>query len=447
MSTKNVMEQLEKNKIKLTINVSPVQFREGLTYAYNKNKSWFNIPGFRKGKAPRRIIEQMYGKDVFYEDATNFVLPDAYEAALDELQVDPVYKPEIELGNVSEAEGAIFFATVYTRPEAEVDGYHGFTYPKGTSEATEEEIQSALRAEQEKNSRQVSVARPAEKGDIATINFEGFIDGIAFEGGKGTDHDLTLGSGQFIPGFEDQLIGANVGDNVSVNVTFPEDYHSEQFSGKAAIFEVEILDIKGKELPEIDDEFAQDVSEFDTLQEYREDLAKRIHEKKLADLEGYKRRSVMRKLIAASSVDVPEAMYLARLDDMMDDFTRQVQSRGMDIENYMRFAGINEQQLRDGWRKQAKEDVNGVLALEAVAKKEGLSIADEEFVEKMKEMLKGHDNVAQFISEMHPTKRKDIERSIVCEKALDFVMEKAIATDEPLEMDIDLEDDEYNDEE
>jgi len=439
MNVTSSMEQLENNKVKLTITVSPERFREGLSHAYNRNKHYFNIPGFRKGKAPRRMIEQMYGRDVFYDDAINHVLPDAYEAALDQLEVEPVYKPEIEPGDISEKEGAVFFATIYTRPEAEVDGYYGLTYPKGEPDATAEDIQNALRAEQEKNSRQVSVNRPAELKDVVTINFTGYIDGELFEGGAGKDHDLTLGSGQFIPGFEEQLVGHIPGDDVSVNVTFPEEYHAPEFAGKDAVFEVEILDVKANELPEIDDDFAQDVSEFDTLTEFRDDLAKKITEHKTANLENEKRNHVMRKLVEVATMEVPEAMYLARLDDMMHDFTRQIEMRGMDIENYMRFTQLTEQSLKTQWRPQAEEDVKGVLALEAVAKKEDITVTEEEFSKKLSEMLSQEgEDLDKIISDMHPSRRKDIERSILCEKALDFVMEKATATDEPLDMQIDL---------
>ncbi|MCL2841679.1 MAG: trigger factor [Defluviitaleaceae bacterium] len=436
------MEQLEVNKIKLTINVSPELLRKGLTHAYNRNKQYFNIPGFRKGKATRRVIEQMYGRDVFFDDAINHILPEAYESTLDQLAIDPVYKPEIEPGDMNEKDGAVFVATVYTRPEAEVDGYYGLTYPKGEPEATEADIQSALEAEQKKNARQVSVDRPAALEDIATINFTGYIDGEAFDGGEGKDHDLTLGSGQFIPGFEEQLVGHVPGDDVSVKVTFPTEYHAPEFAGKEAVFEVEILDVKANELPEIDDEFAQDVSEFDTLEAFRNDLAEKITETKKANLENNKRSSVMRKLTAATKVDVPEAMYFARLDDMMNDFSRQIESRGMDIENYMRFTQLTEQALKAQWRPQAEEDVKGVLALTAVAKKENFTISDEEFSTKLGEMLNQEgEALKKFIADMHPSRRRDIERSILCEKALDFVMEKAVPSDEPMEMELNLNED------
>lgn len=429
------LENIENNKVKLTITILPERFREGLQHSYSRNKQYFNLPGFRKGKAPRKIIEQAYGRDVFFEDAINFVLPDAYETALDQHELDPVYRPEISPGDISEKDGAIFFAEVYTRPSAEIDDYHGLTYPKGEPEATEEDIQNELRSQQEKNSRQVSVARSAEMDDVVTINFEGFIDDEPFDGGKGEDFNLTLGSGQFIPGFEEQLVGSQPGDDVTVNVTFPDEYHAPEFAGKPAKFEVEILDVQTKELPELDDDFAQDISEFDTLAEYREDLAKKIKEHKESNAENEKRAYVLKQLTAKSTVDIPEAMYLGRLDEMMDDFTRQIQMQGMNVENYMRFTQLTPESLKAGWRPQAELDVQNILALEAVAKKEGLVITDEEFAEKIGEMLKlegeARDN---FVNDLQTGRRRELERSILAEKALDLVMEKAIAIDGPLPM-------------
>ena len=432
----STLENIEKNKVKLTITVSPERFREGLQHSYNRNKQYFNLPGFRKGKAPRKMVEQAYGRDVFFEDAINFVLPDAYEAALDEHDLEPVYRPDITPGDISEKEGAVFFAEVYTRPEAEVDDYYGLTYPKGEPEATEDEIQQELHNQQEKNARQVSTDRPAAMKDIVTINFKGFIDDEPFEGGAGEDFDLTLGSGQFIPGFEEQLVGSTPGDDVVVDVTFPEEYHAPEFAGKAAKFEVEVLDVQTKELPELDDDFAQDVSEFDTLAEYREDIAKRIKENKAANFENSKRTHVLKQLTAKTTVDIPEAMYLGRVEEMMEDFSRQIQMQGMNIENYMRFTQLTPESLRASMRPQAEIDVKNVLALEAIVKKEGLALGENEFEEKIGEMLKLEGDARdKFIDSMPIGRRKELERSILSEKALELVMEKAVAIDGPLPMD------------
>lgn len=434
------VQQIEKGKIKLTFKVKPERFREGLQHSYNRSKQHFNVPGFRKGKAPRKIIEQMYGAEVFFDDAISFVLSDAYEAALDKHEFEPVYKPEIELGEVSEKEGAEIFATFFVHPEVEVSDYFGLTYPQMDVEATEEDIQTALRAEQEKNSRQVSVNRSAEIGDVVTINFKGYMNDKPFEGGTGEDHDLKLGSGQFIPGIEEQVVGHSPGDNFKVEVTFPEEYHYEEFAGKPAVFELEVLDVKANKLPEINDEFAEDVSEFDTLAEFREDLAKRIREHKKANLENKRRAYVTKKLVAVAKMEVPEEMYLGRLDDMIQDFTRQIEMRGMDIENYMRLTQTTEATLKAAWRQQAEDAINGMLALEAVAAKEALTVNDEELEKRVSEVTgKEGDELAKIIKEMHPARRKELERSILCENALDLIIEKATATDELFEDSIVLE--------
>ena len=427
-------EKLEKSKIKLTINVTPERFKEGLQAAYNKNKHYFDLPGFRKGKAPRKIIEQMYGRDIFHEDAVGIILPDIYEAALEEHNIDPVYKPEdVTPGEMSEATGAVFHFTVYVRPEVTIDGYYGLTYPKMETEATEEDIQSMLRAEQEKNARQVSVERPSKDGDIITINFTGYVDGEAFDGGAGEDHDLSLGAGQFIPGFEEQLIGREVGDDVTVEVTFPEEYGHEPLAGKAATFEVEILDIKEKQLPEIDEDFAQDVSEFDTLAEYREDLAKKITERKVANLDNVKRTHLLRQLIQIAEMEVPEAMYQARLDESWESFSRQIEMQGANVETYLRAYNLSEEMMRASWQEQTKFDVDSQLALEAVANKEGMTVTDEDFRNHIGEVAKQEgEELDKLIENIPPARRKDFERELLCKKALDFVVEKAIAVDEPI---------------
>jgi len=440
-------EVLENTKVKLTITVTPERFREGLQFAYNRSKQYFNIPGFRKGKAPRKVIEQAYGKDVFHDDALNHILPDIYEEALDKHELDPVYRPDIQPGELSEKDGANFIAIVFTRPTAEVSDYFGLTYPNTSTDATEEDIEKALKAEQEKNSRMVSVSRPAELGDNVTMNYKGYIEDEPFEGGSADEHDLKLGSGQFIPGFEDQLVGCSAGDDVSVKVTFPEDYHHADYAGKAAIFEVEVLDVKANELPEINDEFAEDVSEFDTLEEFRADLATHIKESKEKNLDNNKRNHIMKKLIALSKAEVPEEMYLGRLDDMFRDFSYNINMRGMDVENYMRFTGTSEPMLKASWRKQAERDVDAWLALEYIAKKEELVCTDEDLEKRVKDATqKEGDELAKIIEDMHPARRKEMERNILCEKALDLIMEKATASDdEEFEEDDLLEGDEDDD--
>jgi len=430
----STLENLEATKLKLTITVSPEGFRKGLQESYNKNKGHFNVQGFRKGKAPRKMIEQAYGRDVFYEDAINAVLPDAYESALDEHSIEPVYRPEIELASAaSEAEGVTFHATVYTRPEAEVDGYHGLAYPKGDAEPTEEDIQQAIAAEQAKSATQQSVERPAEMGDILTINFKGYFGDEPFEGGTGSDYELTLGSKQFIDTFEAQLVGHIPGDDVVVNVTFPEEYHHPDYAGKPAKFEVEVLDVQAKVLPEINDDFASNVSEFDTLAEYREDLAKTIRTRKESELENTKRGYVMKQLADKAIMEVPEAMYLARLDDMMEDFSRRIQMQGMNMDMYMRYTQLTPEKLKENWRPQAEAEVKNMLVLEAVAKKEGFTLSEDEFAETLSKITgQGVEEVKALIPTLPPFRRKELERSALCEKAMELVLEKAVDTDEPM---------------
>ena len=429
------LEQLENNKVKLTITVSPAGFREGLQHVYNKDRGHFNIPGFRKGKAPRRVIEQTYGKEVFYEDAVNFIIPEAYDAALQQWNIDPVYRPEIELGDdISESNGFVLYATTTTRPLAEIGEYFGITHPKGELEPTEEEIQEVLKAEQKKSARQVSVNRPAALEDIVTINYKGFIDGEQFEGGTAENFDLTLGSKQFIDTFEEQLMGHEAGDDVVVTVTFPEEYHHPSYAGKSATFEVEILDVQTHELPEINDDFAQDVSEFDTLEEYRTSIIEKIRKSNEDNRENRIDSYLLEELINRTTVDVPEEMYLGRLDEMFDDFSNRIQQQGINVESYMRFAGASEAALKASWKKQAEKEVLGMLALEAVANKENIVLTDEEFRSRMGKILNvpNDEQRLQEIVENFPARqRKELEKSVLREIAFEMVKEKANPVDGP----------------
>ena len=429
----SVVETLKPTRLKVTITVSPEAFLKGLQTAYNKNKGQFSLQGFRKGKVPRKMLEQAYGRDLFHEDALNVVMPDAYEAALDEHDLEPVYRPEIAVISSSEKEGAVFTATIDIPPVVEVDGYYGLVYPNADLEATEEEIEEAIAQEQARSATQMSVDRPAEMGDILTINFKGFFGDEPFEGGEGNDHELTLGSKQFIDTFEEQLVGRIPGDDVEVNVTFPDEYHHPDYAGKAARFEVEVLDVQGKVLPEIDDEFAANVSEFDTLAEYRTNLGETIHKNKMQNMENEKRGHILRQLVALAEMDVPEGMYLSRLDDMMDEFSRHIQSQGMNLETYMRFTQLTPEKLKEGWRPQAETEVKNMLALEAVAIKENIEVTEDEFLTHLAELtaLEG-EALTDLAKDLHKSRRKELERSKRCNKALDFLLEKAIATDEPM---------------
>jgi trigger factor len=424
------VEHIEKNKVKFTFTVSPERFREGLTYSYNKNKSRIHLDGFRKGKAPRKIIERLYGKDFFYNDAVNHVLPDAYEAACDENALEPVYRPSISLEDADEDTGAVFTAEVYVKPEVEIDGYYGLTYPKTETEPTDSDIQEKLQAEREKNARQISVERPSATGDVVTINFTGYVDDEPFEGGEGKDFDLELGTNTFIDTFEEQLTNHVPGDDVTVNVTFPEQYQEQTLAGKPAVFKVEILDVKTKEYPEIDDEFAQDVSEFDTLAEYRDDLAGKIREAKTKQAEATKLNHVMDNLIEKAVMEVPDVMYEARLEEMMDEFEMRLRMQGMTLPMYLQYTGMTEDKLKSSWEGNAKNDVHGKLVLEAVAKKEEMTVSDEDFQAHLEELAsRGNQSAEELNKKITPARRKEIEEILLAKKAQEFVLEHAIAVE------------------
>lgn len=430
-SSNSTVEVIEKNKIKLTINLSPEKFKEGIQHAYNRNKASIAIQGFRKGKAPRKIIEQMYGKDIFYEEAINFLLPEVYEEALKENDIEPVYRPTIDVDTMDEATGAVVTAEVYTKPEVEVDGYTGLTYPIADPEPTEEEISNRLQSEREKNSRTVTVDRPAELGDMVNINFTGYIDDVAFEGGKAEDYELTLGTKSFIDNFEDQLVGHAAGDDVTVNVTFPEDYGREEFNGKPARFEVEILEVQAKELPQLDDEFAQDVSEFETLQEFRDDITNKLREEKEQRVLMEKRRHLVQQLVEKTEMDVPEAMYTAKIEEMTEDMRYKLWQQGLQLEQYLAFSQMTMQSLQDSYKTPAKEDVDARLVLTAIAKKEGFEASDEDIRAHIEKIAQPHENVDDIITEINDVeedyRKKAVIADILNQKALDFVVEKAVA--------------------
>ncbi len=425
----STLEQMEKNKVKVKFTVTPERFREGLQYSYNKNKNSVTLPGFRKGKAPRKLIEHMYGKEFFHQDALDFVLPKAYEDVCEELSVEPVYRPSITLDEADENRGVFFTAEIIVKPEVSIDGYYGILYNKFDKAVTDSDVQEKLQQEREKNARQVSVERPAEMGDLLTINFTGFIDDIPFEGGEGKDYDLTLGSHTFIDTFEDQLVGCSVGDDVSVNVRFPDDYHREEYSGKDAVFDVEVLDIKTKEYPELDDDFAQDVSEFDTLAEYREQISEQIAKKKETEAEDHKRLDVINKLSELIEADIPNEMYENRLDDMLYEFDMRLRYDGMSFEAYSNFTGQSAEALKETWRHNAIVDVRSALALEAIAKKEGLAVTDDEFREYIQNNMRPGQDADEYIAKLTASRRKELTSSILNRKAMDFVLEKAIESD------------------
>lgn len=426
MSLQNV-ENLENNMAKLTIEVSAETVEKALDTAYQKQKNKISVPGFRKGKVPRKMVEQMYGAGIFYEDAANEMIPEAYTEAALESKLEIVANPDIAIVQIEKGKPFIFTAEVVLKPEVTLGTYTEIEVAKKEAEATEEELQEELDKVRQQNARIVTVDdRPVEQGDDTVIDFEGFVDGVAFEGGKATDYPLTIGSHSFIDTFEDQLIGKSIGEETEVNVTFPEEYHEESLKGKPALFKVTVKEIKKKELPELDDDFAQDVSEFDTMEEYKEDLKKQIKEKKQQTLKTEKENEVIDKIIENSKMDVPEKMIQAQVQNMMNDFAQRLQAQGLSMEQYMQFTGMTAETLTEQMQPQALKRIQSRLVLEAIAKAEQIQVSEEEYeaeIEKMAAMYQMEkDKLMEMIGE---TEKENITSDMAVQKAVDFVVNSA----------------------
>lgn len=399
------VENLEKNMAKLTVEVAAEDFEKAVQAAYMKNKNRITIPGFRKGKAPRVMIEKMYGAGIFYEDAANALIQAEYPKAAEESGLDIVSQPEIDVVQIEKGKSFIFTAEVAVKPEVTLGEYKGLEVEVSPVEVTEEEVAAELKREQENNSRTIDVDdRPVAQGDMVTLDFEGFVDGVAFEGGKGTDYPLTIGSNSFIPGFEDQLVGAEIGTEKEVNVTFPENYHANDLAGKPAVFKCTVKAIKVKELPELDDEFAKDVSEFDTLEEYKADIKKNLTEKKEADAKRQKEDEAVQKAVENATMEIPDAMIRTQVNQMVDDFSRRMQAQGLSMEQYFQFTGMTLDKLMEEMKPQALRRIQTRLVLEKVAEVENIQPSeervDEEFT-KMAEMYKMEkDKLKELVGEI-----------------------------------------------
>lgn len=419
------VEKLENNKVKLEITVPMQDFQEALKKSYNKNVGKFNIPGFRKGKAPMAIIEKYYGIGVFYEDAVQFVCDDTYPKAIEDNNITPVDYPEIDIVQIGKDKDFIYTATVTVKPEVKLGEYKGVEAKKIEYKVTDEDINAKLDLMKDKNARILTKEGKIEKGDIATIDFEGFIDGVAFEGGKADNYQLTIGSGTFIPGFEDQLVGAAAGDTVDVNVTFPEDYHEESLKGKPALFKVTIKEVKFKQLPELDDEFAKDVSEFDTLEELKQDIKKKLEEENAERAKREYEDEVLNKVVEAAEVDIPEVMIQKEIDYMMSDLNYRLKYQGLDIKKYAELLGTTIESLRDEFKEAAQKRVKSNLVLEAIAKAEGIDASEEEIDKKAEEMAKyyGSKDVDKMKEAILATEKTIIKEEIVNNKVIDFVVD------------------------
>ena len=421
------VEKLEKNMAKLTIEVSAEEFGKAMQKAYQKQKNHISLPGFRKGKAPMAMIEKMYGPQVFYEDAANILMPEAYANAADESGLDIVSQPDIEVTQIEKGKTFIFTAEVAVKPEVVLGGYKGVEVEKKTVEVTDEEIQAELLKEQEKNSRITAVeGRAVENGDLVVLDFEGFVDGEAFQGGNGEQYHLTIGSGAFIPGFEEQLIGAEVDKEVEVNVTFPEDYQAEELKGKAATFKCTVHKIEKKELPELNDDFAKDVSEFDTLEEYKADIKKNIEESKLEDIRRDKEDAVLTKVIEDAQMEIPEAMIETQTRQMMDDFARRMQSQGLTMDRYMQFTGTSIDTLMEQMKPQALKRIQSRLVLEQIAVAENIQISDEQLFEEIKKMADMYKMDADKLKDMMGEHEKEqLKQDMAVQQAITLITEAA----------------------
>ena len=420
-------EKLEGSRVELHFSIAQADYEAAVERVYRREVKKMNIPGFRKGKAPRAIVEKMYGKGVFFEDAINELIPVAYPAALEEAAINPVSQPEFDV--VSMEGDIVLSAKVYVKPELEIKGYKRLKAVRKLAPVTEEEVNNEIKLVQERNSRTVDVTdRAAENGDTAVIDYEGFCDGVAFEGGKGEDYALTLGSGTFIPGFEDQIVGHNVDDSFDVNVTFPEEYHAAELAGKAVVFKVTVHAITKTELPELDDEFAKDVSEFDTFAEYKADLEAKIQKRHEATAEAEVKDQLAKKISDKLVAEIPEAMFVNETENMLRDYDNRLRQNGLDLSTYCKYTGMTLESLREQMRPQAEQQVKIRLALEAIAAAENI-VATEEEIEAEYQYIADtyHVDIAEVKKNIDA---KDIAEDVAVKNAMDFVVSKAAIVDE-----------------
>lgn len=422
------VENMEKNMAKLTIEVSAEELEKAIQGAYLKQRNKISVPGFRKGKVPRQMIEKMYGVGIFYEDAANALIPTAYGKAYDECELDIVSQPKVEVVQLEKGKPFIFTAEVAVKPEVTLGEYKGLSVDKVSNRVTAKEIDAKLEEEQKKNARTVVVEdRAVQDGDEVVLDFEGFVDGVAFEGGKGENYPLTIGSGSFIPGFEEQLIGAEVEKEVEVNVTFPEEYHSEDLAGKAAVFKCTVHEIKAKELPELDDEFAAEVSEFDTLDAYKADIKAKIKEQKIADGNRKKEDQAVEKAVANATMEIPEAMIDTQVNQMAQDFAQRIQQQGLSMEQYFQFTGMTAESMMEELRPQAVKRIETRLVLEAIAKAENIEITDERIDEELAKMAEAYKMEVEKLKEfMGENEKEQMKMDLAVQDAVTFLVDNAV---------------------
>ena len=425
------VENLEKNMAKLTIEIPAEDLEKAIQAVYLKQKSRINIPGFRKGKVPRAIIEQMYGPGIFFEEAANTLISQNYPKAVDEAGIEIVSRPEIDITQMEKGKPFIFTAEVAVKPEVVLGEYFGMQITKADLTVSEEEVDAVINRERKSNARRVTVDnRPAQDGDIVVIDYEGFVDGVAFEGGKGENHSLSIGSHTFVDTFEEQLIGKNTGEEVEVNVTFPEDYHASDLAGVPAMFKVKIHEIKANEMPELDDEFAQDVSEFDTFEEYKENVKKNIAQKKEEESKRAQGNEAIQKVINNSQMEIPDAMVNSQIDTMVDEFANRIGQQGLSVEQYMKFTSTTEEQLRDQMRPEAIWRIESSLVLEEVAKKEDIQVSEEDVNAEIDHIAEIYAMDSEKFKEMLSDSQKvNMKRDIAIQRAADLIYEHAVETE------------------
>ncbi len=422
------VEKLEKNMAKLTIEVSAEELEKALQSAYMKQRGKISVPGFRKGKVPRQMIEKMYGAEIFYEDAANALIPEAYSKAYDECELKIVSQPSVDIVQLEKGKPFIFTAEVATKPEVTLGEYKGLKVSKVSNRVTAKEIDAKLEEEQKKNARTVVVEdRAVADGDEVVLDFEGFVDGVAFEGGKGENYPLTIGSGSFIPGFEEQLVGAETGKEVEVNVTFPEEYHSEELAGKEAVFKCTVHEIKVKELPELDDEFAAEISEFDTLDELKADIKAKIKEQKNAEGKRQKEDQAVEQAVANATMEIPEAMIDTQVQQMAQEFAQRIQAQGLSMEQYFQFTGMTAEKMMEELKPQAVTRIQTRLVLEAIAKAENIEITDEKLDEELTKMAEAYKmEVEKLKSFMGENEKEQMKEDMAVQEAVTFLVENAV---------------------
>ena len=421
------VEKLEKNMAKLTIEASAEDFEKAIQKVYLKARGRINIPGFRKGKAPRKLIEKMYGTGVFYEDAANDLIPTAYAEALKDCDLEIVSRPEINVTQIESGKPFIFTAEVAVKPEVTLGEYKGVEVEKSNVEVTDEDINKEVDKERENNSRTIDVDdRAVESGDIIKLDFDGSVDGVPFAGGKAENYTLTIGSGSFNPGFEDQLIGTKIGEDKDVTVTFPEDYHEKSLAGKEAVFKCKVNAITVKELPDADDEFASEVSEFETLAEYKEDIKKKLTEKKEKEARAKKEAQAVEKAVENATMEIPDAMIDTQVQSMMEDFARRMQSQGLSLEQYFQFTGMDAKKMHDQMKPEALKRIQNSLVLEAVAKAENIEISDEKVDEEIAKMAEAYKmEVEKLKGIIGDSERDQMKKDLAVQAAADLIADAA----------------------